>query len=70
METFPRIHLPKSIQIIAAKNDAYVPNTSSKTLSKALGNAPLTWLEGGHVSAFLLHSDKIREKIKLAIKNI
>ena len=67
MTTFPRIHLHPSREIIAAKHDAYVPKRSSKLISKALNNTPVTWLDGGHVSALVLESALVREKILKAM---
>ena len=62
MTTFPRIHMPPSIEIIAALNDAYVPKRSSDLIGKALGDKEVTWVEGGHVSTLLLESPLIRKK--------
>lgn len=63
METFPRFRIPKEVEIIAATHDAYVPKISGEILAKELNAKQVTWVDGGHVSALVLYSNIVRQKI-------
>jgi len=63
MESFPRFRKPEEVEIIAATHDAYVPRVSGEILAKELNAQEVTWVNGGHVSALVLYSNIVRQKI-------
>ena len=63
MQTFPRFRTPKEVEIIAATHDAYVPPLSGEILARELNAKNVTWVDGGHVSALVLYSNIVRQKI-------
>ena len=63
MRTFPRFRIPKEVEIIAATHDAYVPIESGKILAQELNTENISWVDGGHVSALVLYSNIVRQKL-------
>lgn len=70
MRTFPRFRLPKEVEIVAASHDAYVPPASGDILARELGANKVTWVDGGHVSALVLYSNVVRNKIQEVCERI
>jgi len=70
METFPRFRLPTEVEIIAATHDAYVPKESGEILAHQLKAKQVTWIDGGHVSALVLYSNVVRNKVQEVCERI
>ena len=70
MRTFPRFRLPKEVEIVAASHDAYVPPASGEILARELEASNVTWVDGGHVSALVLYSNVVRNKIQEVCERI
>ena len=70
MQTFPRFRVPKEVEIVAATHDAYVPKASGEILARELNAREVTWVDGGHVSALVLYSNIVRNKIQQVCERI
>ena len=70
MQTFPRLRIPKEVEIIAATHDAYVPVESGEILAEELNANKVTWVDGGHVSALVLYSNIVRKKIQQVCERV
>ncbi len=70
MRTFPRFRIPSEVEVIAATHDAYVPRLSGEILARELNANDVTWVDGGHVSALVLYSNVVRQKIQQVCERI
>ncbi|XP_073306680.1 uncharacterized protein [Primulina huaijiensis] len=60
---FPIPRNPNAVIFVAASNDGYIPKHSVLELQKAWPGSEVRWVNGGHVSSFLLHNGQFRKAI-------
>jgi pimeloyl-ACP methyl ester carboxylesterase len=60
---FPLPRRPEAAVLVAARDDAYVSPASVEELARHLAGSEVRWVEGGHVSSFILHQPAFREAI-------
>ncbi|KNA21862.1 hypothetical protein SOVF_039420 isoform B [Spinacia oleracea] len=60
---FPIPKNPNSVIFVAATDDGYIPNHSVLELQKAWPGSEVRWVNGGHVSSFILHNGEFRRAI-------
>ena len=56
--------------LVAATEDAYVDRESAEAIHRAWKGSELRWVEGGHVSSFVLHQPVFRRAILDSISRL
>ncbi|GAQ89711.1 hypothetical protein KFL_005540060 [Klebsormidium nitens] len=67
---FPCPEKAEAVILVAATNDAYIPQHSVERLQKAWPGMEVRWVVGGHVSSYLLHSKAFRQAIVDSLSRI
>jgi hypothetical protein len=70
IRNFPEPSAPAAAVMIAAENDAYIPQDSTLKMHHHWPGSSLTWLGGGHVGAFLFHRRAFVSAIVHAFANL
>ncbi|CAL8141211.1 unnamed protein product [Orchesella dallaii] len=58
---------PELIIVVAARNDAYIPRDGTKPLDELWPNCEIRYVDGGHITAYLMHQGLFRKTIAEAI---
>jgi len=61
---------PRSIVMIGAKNDAYIPPGSVQLLHEHWQGSTLRWIDGGHVGAFLFYRQDFLNAMREAVVSL
>ena len=56
--------------VVAAKDDAVIPASSSMAIHKAWPGSEILWLQGGHVSSILFHCRQFRKAIVKSLQKL
>ncbi|PKA62898.1 hypothetical protein AXF42_Ash018892 [Apostasia shenzhenica] len=67
---FPIPKNPEAVILVAATNDGYIPKHSVLELQKAWPGSEVRWVNGGHVSSFIIHFDSFRKAIVDALNRL
>ncbi|ODM92638.1 hypothetical protein Ocin01_14037 [Orchesella cincta] len=58
---------PELIIVVAARNDAYIPREGTVPLDALWPNCEIRYVDGGHITAYLMHQGLFRKTIAEAI---
>lgn len=70
IRNFPTPKAPAAATMVAARNDAYIPQDSTLKMHHHWPGSSLIWLDGGHVGAFLFHRRAFIEAITHAFSKL
>ncbi|GJS58822.1 protein ABHD18 [Tanacetum coccineum] len=61
---FPVPKAPNAVILVAATDDGYIPSHSVLEVQRAWPGSEVRWVNGGHVSSFILHNGEFRRAIR------